>query len=179
MPLLFQVLIAVVGLGVPKALLDHYCGVRLSEVSRWATSIVVLVVLVVAGQRYVDLMKQPRHLSIGDYNRLAVAFKDSKANFSQFQIAAPIGDGEAAGYATDFVNAFNRMGMKAVGPGILEPMNASTTGLQVGVRDLSRVPPIANEFAKCLADAQFKVVGTALGSVDANGFMFIVGARPQ
>jgi preprotein translocase subunit SecG len=91
-------------LGVPKALLDHYLSARLSERVRWIIAIAFLVILVILANAYIERQHAPRHLSEKDRSRLKSAFNSVKAAFSKpIAVSASAGDGEAAGYAQEFI----------------------------------------------------------------------------
>jgi hypothetical protein len=179
LPLWFQILLAIVGLGVPKAILDRYLSKHLSELTRWVISIIILIGFVATANIYVQRQHKPRHLTQADCERLTLAFSEMKSSFPQLTVGAAAGDGEANGYAKEFVDTFNQIGIKTAGPTIVFPESANAAGISVVVRDLSHPPQLAELFAEGLLNAQFKVIGANMATLGPNHFMLVIGSRPQ
>jgi hypothetical protein len=178
LPLWFQILLAIAGLGVPKALLDRYAR-WLSELARWTISIAVLVVFIAAANVYVERQNAPRHLNDADRARLKASFNPVKASFPKpIAIAASAGNGEAAGYAQEFIDEFNSFGMKAEGPATVFPQSANAIGIEIAVRDLSHPPQQAELFAERLVKAKFTVTGGNMKTLNPDAWIMVIGAHP-
>ncbi len=151
MPLWLQILLAVVGLGVLKALLD-YCT-KLSELYKWLISILILIALVAAANSYAHWLNRPRRLSGADENRLAQAFKG--VALPPFQVRAPW-DPEAQQYGNDFVSTFNRIGLTATGTFLaIQTSPNDDVGMCVYVHDKNHPPPAATTFIDAMRVARF------------------------
>lgn len=120
--------------------------------------------------------KPPRHLSDDDKNRLVAVFGPLKTQFPELKIGAP-GDGEAQGYAREFADQFDKIGIKVPHVNFLISGNANSAPLQIAIRAYDKVPQNAELFAKALTDAGFPVVGAKMETLAENEFMLVVSSQ--
>jgi hypothetical protein len=69
-PFWIRAILAVAGLGVPKALLDHYARNRLPDLARWLVSIAVLLVLILVRNAYISYIERPRQVTAKQHLQL-------------------------------------------------------------------------------------------------------------
>ncbi len=115
-----------------------------------------------------------RHLNEDDKRRLEAAFFPLKDQFSTLRIGAP-GNGEPQGYAAEFLQEFNSVGILVPRVEFLIATSAQQAALQVVVKNVSKIPPKAELFAETMKAAGFQVVGGKMDTLGDDQFMFVVG----
>jgi hypothetical protein len=123
-----------------------------------------------------DKHEVPRHLTDEQRQKLSDALTPLVAVLPSFKVAAP-SDGEAQGYAKEFVDLFKKIGLKAEGPTFIIPTSANSVGVKVIINDFSHVPPIAEAFAQALRSVGIPVHG-GLMPMGADEFQMAIGSKP-
>jgi hypothetical protein len=127
------------------------------------------------------LPKPPRHLNDTERQNLIRVFTPLKGEFQTLVINAP--EGEPQGYAKDFMDIFNSIGISVPRIGLVFATSASLNNgaavpLQVAVKDNKKaIPPAAEKFAEALVVAGFSVEGGSLDNLGDDQFALIVPPR--
>lgn len=121
--------------------------------------------------------RRVRHVTNIDKTNLHRVFGPLVSMFPALDIKAP-GDGEAQGYAAEFMDTFNGIGIKVERVGFIIPTGAGSLGLGVIVRDLNHPPPDAERFAEAMVAAGFQVKGGVDAGLAPDKFYFVVGSAP-
>jgi hypothetical protein len=120
---------------------------------------------------------KPRHVSQAEKQALIQAFTPLVAILSEIKISAP-GDGEAQGYAKEFQNIFNDLGIKVDRVGLIIPTSVMSAGIQIVVKDLNKVPDKANKFYQAMIVAGFRPVGGLLDVLGDDEFQLVIASKP-
>ncbi len=121
--------------------------------------------------------KTARALTEHDKQQLTQSLSPLVSDFPRLKIGAPVGDGEAHGFASEFAAHFKSLGIEPVGPRTLQPTSFSKGGLQIAVNDIKKIPVKAEIFARALAAAGFTPHLAQLPMEELE-FEFIVAAKP-
>ena len=100
-PLSIQFAVALLGLGLPKVLLDRFAP-RLSEFLKWGISSCILLLAVTGDYGYTAYLQAPRHLSDWQKHVLERAAKQI-GNSVMVDVDSAPGDTEAYDYANEIV----------------------------------------------------------------------------
>jgi hypothetical protein len=127
----------------------------------------------------VNLQGMPeRHLSDLDKQNIARVFKPLNSVFPVIQVKA-VPDAEPQEYAHELISALKDAGVKTSDDaGIIFPANGNAVGLSIAVNDLTKIPPLAEQFAEALNAAGIHVVG-GRAQMPADDFWFVVGSRAK
>jgi hypothetical protein len=142
----------------------------------------------VAARAEIDALKQQReeegkarHLGKLEREKLDNAFKPLVSVFPELRISAP-SDGEAQGYAGEFMSAFNNLGIEVARVGLIIPTSLGTgknSGLQIVVKDLKKVPDKANRFYQAMLLAGFEPEGGTLDTLGDDDFELVISTKPR
>jgi hypothetical protein len=120
--------------------------------------------------------KPARHLTGDDKTRLGAAFSKIKVDYPTLSISAP-SEGEAQGFAHELMTFFNGIGIRVDRVGILVALTAETAPLQILIKDFSKVPPKAEQFARAMVEANFPVIGGKIESIGDDEFILVVASQ--
>jgi hypothetical protein len=118
--------------------------------------------------------KHVRHLAAADKEMLIRIFTPLAPTFPELKIGAPM-DGEARGYAKEFADVFNQIGIKVPHIYIVFPTSAEEEGgMGVFVKDIHNWPPLADTFLTAMREAGFPVKPGILETAADGDFQFVI-----
>jgi hypothetical protein len=121
--------------------------------------------------------KPDRHLTEKDKENLARLFTAIKSEFPTLRIAAISSDGDAQGYAREFMTEFNKIGIRVDRVEIVFPASPVHSQLMIAVMDYQKIPSKAEAFAKAMGDAGFSIDGSRYENLPEDQFIFVVGSQ--
>jgi hypothetical protein len=107
---------------------------------------------------------------------LTQAFSNIKADYPTLNISAS-NDGEAQGFARELKAFFNDLGMHVDRVGFLIAISPESAPLQVAIKDLKKVPPKAERFARAVSEAGFQVTGALFEAIGDDQFVLIISSQ--
>jgi hypothetical protein len=124
--------------------------------------------------------KPARHLAEDRKASIRNNFMPLANMFTELQISAPAGDGNAHSYAQEFADLFNRIGIHVSRIGMLFATSPASPGpdIFILVKDSNHVPDRAELFAKTLVASGIQVQGGRLDTLGDDNFVLMVGPAP-